>query len=508
METTRRFCATVSLAAVLLAGAWVLDEPLLLVGAAGIGGSLVAEQWLFVLGVAQLTDDLIVTQTVSHEEATVGSDVDVHLDAALPSPTPFSLSIRASPPIAATGSTVEERTVTIDAGEKRGETDFSLRWPVAGEFRFSRPRISVRDSLGTFETDLSLGTTPSVRVEPRYPKDLYVGIRGERATSSLGEQDTGARSVGFDPAEIREYVPGDTMRHIDWKATARMGSLYVRELEEKTDLSNVLLVDHRASMGTGEPGRRKLDYLRQVALGFVANGRATSTPCGLYGIGEGGITVRRSPTATKRHFDRLGTDLHGLSPSTVDEPADRWTSRSEYESKSESDFERRPEFDDPGLGSIRRPSPTDVRSATRRLDSGTAFDSTLRPFFETQSPTVPLPGEQPLYDAVRTQLANTQESAVVVFLTDDDHRSELQEAVSIARQRYERVVVFLTPSVLFESTGLTDLSRAYERYVDFEEFRKMLAGTGDVAAYEVGPQDRLQTILSMPRAQRTRGGNR
>ena len=502
METTRRFWATVSLAAVLLVGAWVLDEPLLLVGTAGIGGSLVAEQWLFVRGVTRLSDDLIVTQTVSQEETTVGSDVDVHLDAALPSPTPFSLSIRASPPIAATGSTVEERTLTIDAGEKRGEMDFPLRWPVAGEFRFSQPRVSVWDSLGTFETDFSLGTTPSVRVEPRYPKDLYVGIRGERATSSLGEQDTGARSVGFDPAEIREYVPGDTMRHIDWKATARMGSLYVRELEERTDLSNVLLVDHRASMGTGEPGRRKLDYLRQVALGFVANGRATSTPCGLYGIGEGGITVRRSPTATKRHFDRLGTDLHGLSPATVDEPADRRTSR------SESDFERRPEFDEPELGSIRRPSPTDVRTATRRLDSGTAFDSTLRPFFETQSPTVPLPGEQPLYDAVRTQLLNTQESAVAVFLTDDGHRSELQEAVAIARQRYEQVVVFLTPSVLFEPTGLTDLSRAYERYVDFEEFRKTLAGTGDVAAYEVGPQDRLQTILSMPRAQRTRGGNR
>lgn len=58
------------------------------------------------------------------------------------------------------------------------------------------------------------------------------------------------------------------------------------------------------------------------------------------------------------------------------------------------------------------------------------------------------------------------------------------------------MLVFLAPTVLFEEGGLSDVGNAYERYRDFERFRRQLARLDRVSAFEMGPGDRLTTILS------------
>jgi hypothetical protein len=49
---------------------------------------------------------------------------------------------------------------------------------------------------------------------------------------------------------------------------------------------------------------------------------------------------------------------------------------------------------------------------------------------------------------------------------------------------------------LFEAGELADLETAYGRYREFEAFRTELERLGPVVAYEVGPGDRLSTLLS------------
>ncbi|MFC7019236.1 MULTISPECIES: hypothetical protein [Haloarcula] len=58
------------------------------------------------------------------------------------------------------------------------------------------------------------------------------------------------------------------------------------------------------------------------------------------------------------------------------------------------------------------------------------------------------------------------------------------------------MVVFLTPSVLYDLDTLGDLDDAYRRYTAFEEFRRELAALERVSAFEVGPSDRLSAVLS------------
>jgi len=108
-----------------------------------------------------------------------------------------------------------------------------------------------------------------------------------------------------------------------------------------------------------------------------------------------------------------------------------------------------------------------------------------------------------LFAATRRQLTRLPGSVLTVIVTDDNRRAELQEAVKLAGRGDDAVLVLLTPSVLYEPGGLSDLEAAYRRYLDFEEFRRSLARLERVQAYEVGPGDRLGALLAARRDQRS-----
>src|SRR4051794_25310902 len=58
-----------------------------------------------------------------------------------------------------------------------------------------------------------------------------------------GDLRSTARGSGLDLAEIREYQPGDDIRHLDWSATARTGIPHVRQTFAERALDVWLLVD-------------------------------------------------------------------------------------------------------------------------------------------------------------------------------------------------------------------------------------------------------------------------
>ena len=69
---------------------------------------------------------------------------------------------------------------------------------------------------------------------------------------------------------FREYVAGDDLRHVDWKAFARLEKLYVKQFESQTDSTIAILLDTSQSMRFGNPS--KMDCSREIAsaLAYVA----------------------------------------------------------------------------------------------------------------------------------------------------------------------------------------------------------------------------------------------
>jgi uncharacterized protein (DUF58 family) len=67
-----------------------------------------------------------------------------------------------------------------------------------------------------------------------------------------GEFETFVRGRGYDLYRIREYMPEDSARHVDWKATARTGALKVREFSREDERKLRIVFDNPAP-GVLEP---------------------------------------------------------------------------------------------------------------------------------------------------------------------------------------------------------------------------------------------------------------
>ncbi len=74
-------------------------------------------------------------------------------------------------------------------------------------------------------------------------------------------------SVEF--AEHREYVPGDDIRHIDWKVFGRSDRFYIKQFEEETNLRVQLVLDASESMNYGSGAMTKLEYARTLAASLA-----------------------------------------------------------------------------------------------------------------------------------------------------------------------------------------------------------------------------------------------
>ena len=78
------------------------------------------------------------------------------------------------------------------------------------------------------------------------------------------------RGMEFD--EVREYVPGDDIRSIDWNVTARTGSPHIKKFVEEREMTVMLVVDVSASNLFGSSAQMKRDLAAEVAavLAFSA----------------------------------------------------------------------------------------------------------------------------------------------------------------------------------------------------------------------------------------------
>jgi uncharacterized protein (DUF58 family) len=80
-----------------------------------------------------------------------------------------------------------------------------------------------------------------------------------------GDYRTLFRGTGIDVVDLREYQPGDDLRHIDWNVTARTDTPHVREYLEDREVRAWLLLDRSPSMGFGPIERRKHVVLTELA---------------------------------------------------------------------------------------------------------------------------------------------------------------------------------------------------------------------------------------------------
>ena len=127
----------------------------------------------------------------------------------------------------------------------------------------------------------------------------------EGALSGLHRASVHGASVEF--AEHKEYSPGDELRHVDWKAYAKVDRYYVKQYEQESQLTVYLVLDASASMQFAGGGIAKVEYagLSLAALAYLVIQQQDKV--GLLACGDRAIETLVPPRARTTHLhDLLG----------------------------------------------------------------------------------------------------------------------------------------------------------------------------------------------------------
>jgi uncharacterized protein (DUF58 family) len=183
------------------------------------------------------------------------------------------------------GLEVEEGTnptsLHLPEGEER-LLPLRLRCTRWGAFRVGRVHLRAHDHFGMFRHEGVVDVRHPLKV---YPTEEVVRtlLRPSETQVFSGNHVARQKAEGIEFADIREFVAGDRVRHVNWRATARRGELWVNEQHAERNADVVIFLDvfaeaRRGERSTLDPALRAASslaarYLRQRdRVGFVSFG--------------------------------------------------------------------------------------------------------------------------------------------------------------------------------------------------------------------------------------------
>lgn len=136
-----------------------------------------------------------------------------------------------------------------------------------------------------------------------WARDLKLFSRQAARSMLLGETRSRFRGRGMEFEEVRPYQPGDDIRNIDWRVSARTGGTYTKLFCEERERPVHILVDQRSSMFFGSKDCFKSVLAAEIAAGIAWAALAGSDRIGGQVIGdckESDIRARRNKQAVLR----------------------------------------------------------------------------------------------------------------------------------------------------------------------------------------------------------------
>ncbi|HLZ72597.1 MAG TPA: DUF58 domain-containing protein [Dehalococcoidia bacterium] len=142
-----------------------------------------------------------------------------------------------------------------------------------------------------------------------------IEIRSRRLVNSLflGEYHAVFRGRGIEFSEVREYVPGDEVRSIDWNVTARLNAPFVKKFVEERELTVLLLVDVSASGAFGTVPQTKREVAAEIAALLALSAINNQDRVGLVAFSDR-VEKYVAPAKGQRHVLRLVRELLTLEP--------------------------------------------------------------------------------------------------------------------------------------------------------------------------------------------------
>ena len=123
-----------------------------------------------------------------------------------------------------------------------------------------------------------------------------------------GDYHSNFKGRGMTFSEVREYVPGDDVRSIDWNVTARTGKPHIKIFEEERELSVLILIDVSSSGVFGSKKNLKIDLGVEIAAMLSFSAIKNNDKVGL-ALFSDKVEKYIPPKKGKKHVLRLITDI-------------------------------------------------------------------------------------------------------------------------------------------------------------------------------------------------------
>lgn len=227
---------------------------------------------LILLGVAQSAEktDLTITRVLSATQTIVGSPVTSTLTITNKGRAIDELYITDLLP----DGLVSADDITVAQSLKNGEST-TLTWqsePTRGIWDIDNVQVAGCNRFGFFPFNEKITVTGQTRLtvvaQPDQVGEIVIRPRQTRAFSGTIPAKTAGS--GSDFFGVRQYRPGDSLRHVNWRATAKkQDSLFTNEFEEQKVADVGLIVDARQNAVTVGGNQKLLEYGLDGAAAFA-----------------------------------------------------------------------------------------------------------------------------------------------------------------------------------------------------------------------------------------------
>jgi len=156
-----------------------------------------------------------------------------------------------------------------------------------------------------------------------FSKDLWQAVRRIEITTGrlVSELFSGRylstfKGRGMEFLEVREYVPGDEPRTIDWNVTARLGHPYVKRYAEERELTLLLLLDVSKSLDFGSAQKSKSEISAELTSLLAFAALRNNDKVGMILFSD---TIERiiPPRKSRQHALRLIREVLGHKPTGI-----------------------------------------------------------------------------------------------------------------------------------------------------------------------------------------------
>ncbi|MDI6810376.1 MAG: DUF58 domain-containing protein [archaeon] len=345
------------------------------------------------------------------------------------------------------GFKADEPSLFLNAGEEK-EVEYFIT-PVRGVFKIKSPRIRAMDLREFYYEDFMSEWEKEIEVYPNLDKIREETEAGETLKFKEAYQTLfGLQTLELD--SLREFQPGDERRHIDWKATTRLGELIVKDFLKETEGDIYIVLDAGKEMRKGIKSS-KIDFATTLTLQLAYALRN----CRLGLIVYDDYGVKRVEAARTKGVEQVEKMAASLRIGSI--PAN--------------------------LIGIKLPV---SEKRTKLREESRKFINRILPAIK---------GRRGSATGLEEAISSLPSTAFLIFISDiTANTSELIKILLELRKGYK--ILLLTPNpILFYDEAKLDretLIWLYERYKEREGVIKKVNGI--VTTFDLGPSDLLETI--------------